>query len=419
MSDTLLENLYIRTCESRGEPSWLLERRQAAWRDAQELKLPRLERTRIEPMKFEAAIPGPQPEGVVPDAQGSSGASGTLVTANGRTVSQKLDPELQKKGVLFMAMEEAVKTMGEKLKAHLFTRDEPDKNLLTALHRTYMNGGFVLYVPKGVEIEVPFEAISYFGTSDAYPHTLVILEPMARVTLVETYTSSDESPITINAALEAHVGQGAFLRYASVQKLSDQAKLYRPRVAYLDRDSRIEWVVVEAGSGKIVTNNETILEGEGSSAQSYAVFLGAGDQVMDFQTRMNHFASHTNSDMDSKGILKDRSKAVYTGFTNIRKFSKGCESWQTEKTLMLSPESRVDLIPALWIDDDDVARAGHSATAGQVNREQLYYLMSRGVSEPEALLLLVSGFLSSIINRIPIEEVRDEIQLLAEKKVKG
>jgi Fe-S cluster assembly protein SufD len=231
--------------------------------------------------------------------------------------------------------------------------------------------------------------------------------------LVHTELSVDDSTIRVNSAFEAFLGEGAFLRYAVVQKLGSQVRAFQPRLARLDRDAQIEWIVVQAGGGRVVTTNQTLLVGEGASAESYAVFLGAGDQILDFQTKMNHWASHSTSDMDSKGVMTDRAKAVYTGFTEIKKGAHGCASWQKEKTLMLSDDCRVDLIPALWIYDDDVQKAGHAAAAGQVNQEQLYYLMSRGIREKDALLLLVTGFLATILDRIPLPQVRDEIAKLA------
>ncbi len=412
MAQTLLHNAYLDACRQRGEPAWLLSRREEAWQVSAELPLPRPEKTSIDRWGLEKALPGAIPEdAVLPAMDGEASAS--LVTVNGFEQAAHMDPALAAQGVLLTSLDRAIAEHPDLIEPYLLSHLlEPD-HLLAALHRTYLQGGHVLYVPAGVEIEMPLEIVSGLGYQDAYPHTLVVLARGARATLVHTELSVDDSTMRVNSAFEAFLGEGAFLRYAVVQKLGSQVRAFQPRLARLDRDAQIEWIVVQAGGGRVVTTNQTLLVGEGASAESYAVFLGAGDQILDFQTKMNHWASHTTSDMDSKGVMTDRAKGVYTGFTEIKKGAHGCASWQKEKTLMLSDDCRVDLIPALWIYDDDVQKAGHAAAAGQVNQEQLYYLMSRGIREKDALLLLVTGFLATILDRIPLPQVRDEIAKLA------
>lgn len=418
MSDTLIENTHIAARRAAGEPDWLIARRQAAWEKSQTLSLPRLEKTDISRWKLEEALPA-SAAAAPGAAPASSAKSAYLATANGAGAGGFVEPQLAAKGVELLSFGAALEKLGDRLEPFLLTAEPSTPDVLTALHTAYVDGGAVLYVPRGVEIEDPIEIRQSFGTVSGYPHTLIVLDDMARATVVETLTSFDEERLTLNAALEVHLGQGAFLRYAGIQKLSTGVRMTYPHLATLDRDAGIEWILVSSGGGRVITNNETLLEGEGAHAQSYAVFLTDGRQVLDIQTKMQHYASHTTSDMDSKGVLKDASRVTYVGFTNIRKYSRGCASWQNEKTLMLSPDCRADLMPLLWIDDDDVVRAGHAAAAGQVNQEQLYYLMTRGVPEKEAMLLLVNGFLETIIGRIPLDEIREEIMSLAAEKVKA
>ena len=416
MAQTLVHNAYVEACRKRGEPAWLVGRRADAWQAASDLALPKLEKTIIERWGLEKVLPGTAPtEGTPLSRDSKAGAS--LVTVNGWEQDAHIDQALRTQGVLLMSLERAVAEHPEIVEPYLLTRPLAPDHLLAALHRTYLQGGHLLYVPAGVEIDLPVEMVSALGGQDAYPHTLVVLERGARATLVHTELSIDESPIGVNSAVEAYLGEGAFLRYAVVQKLASQVRAFQPRLAHLDRDARIEWIVVQAGGGRVVTTNQTLLEGEGASAESYAVFLGAGHQILDFQTKMNHLASHTTSDIDSKGVMTDEAKAAYTGFTEIRKGAHGCASWQKEKPLMLSDSCRVDLIPALWIYDDDVQKAGHAAAAGQVNPEQLYYLMSRGIRQKDALLLLVTGFLATILDRIPLAQIRDQIAELAKETI--
>lgn len=416
MAETLVHNPYLVRCREKGEPAWLLERREDAWQASQGLALPRPEKTAIDRWGLEQALPG---QGAAPQAAAElrSDAGTHLVTWNGAVQSAQIDPALAELGVLLIGIDQAMSEHPELLEPHLASQVLAPDHLLAALHRTYLQGGHLLYVPAGVEIDTPLEIISALGQEDAYPHTLVVLERQAKVTLVMTELSVGSSAIRVNSAVEAFLGEGSFLRYATVQKLGAEVRAFQPRLAHLARDARMEWIVAQAGGGRVLTSNQTLLEGDGASAESYAVFLGAGDQVLDFQTKMNHWASHTSSDMDSKGVMTGRAKAVYTGFTEIRKGAHGCASWQKEKTLMLSDECRVDLIPALWIYDDDVQKAGHAAAAGRVNPEQLYYLMSRGIREKDALLLLVTGFLATILDRIPLPDVRDAISELAAETI--
>lgn len=398
------------------EPDWLRDVREAMLEESERLTLPPLDKVRVETWRLDAADPAAlpaRPGDLEPPKSG-------FAVFHGEVLRRAVPESLLAAGVRVRSFQEMLREDPDFLQAYLFRHyDRLTPNRLLALHRAFLESGIVVHVPPNVVGAEPLE-LTTFVHGDAFPHTLIVLESNAQLDVVETLTSLEETQGTVNAFVELHLAEGARLRYFGIQTVSPKGvRLYRPKHGFVGRDARLEWYLLEVGGLRTVAHNTSHLIGAGASSDSATVFLGTGRQEIHVATTMLHETHHTESNMETRGVLKDRAHAAYIGTTDIFRDSPGCQSWQKESTLLLSDDCRVDLIPALWIRNHDVSRAGHAAAAGRVNEEQLYYLMSRGIPKTEAELLIVFGYLKPLIDKIPLPPVVDRLTALVEKKVRA
>jgi Fe-S cluster assembly protein SufD len=293
-----------------------------------------------------------------------------------------------------------------------------DENRLTALHSAIWNGGVFLYVPRNVKVDMPLQALflSVDAAATFAPHVLIIAEANSAVTIVDNWISDATGERVVNGVIEVYVKQGAKVQYASIHNLGEQVTDLTYRRAIVDNDARMEWVIGELNSGNVLSDTTSLLHGNGSSSDAKVICVGTNDQKMNLTTRAVHFGRSSNSDMITRAVMRDQSTAIINGITKIEKGATGANGQQTEKVLMLSPQSRGDANPILLIDEDDV-KCGHAASVGQVNPEQIHYLMSRGIAKSEAQRLIIYGFLAPVVSQIPIAKVEAQLQQLVERKL--
>jgi len=413
---------------SKNEPAWLVAWRENAGELASKLELPKPEKTPIQRWPLDVYgtdRPGAKVETAsqLPDALAKllpAEAGGALIVQhNSSVVYTHLSDELKAKGVVLTSLEEAARSHEEIVRTHLMTAYTPDEHKLAALHAALWNGGVFLYVPRGVEIEEPVQALLFADDAEAtfVPHVLIVAEANSRVTVVENAaTAVGEAAIVLNGAVEVFAKAGSQVRYAAVHSLEASAIDVSYRRAVLEQDARIEWIVGELQDGNILSDTKTILKGNGSTSDAKIITVGNGKQRMSLTTGAVHFGLSTESDMITRAVMKEEGTAVINGVTKIEKGATRANGQQTEKVLMLSPKARGDANPILLIDEDDV-KAGHAASVGQVNAEQVHYLMSRGISKTEAERLIIYGFLDPVVSEIPLESVREQLQRILERKL--
>lgn len=413
---------------SKNEPAWLVAWRENAGELAAKLELPKPEKTPIQRWPLDlygTDRPGAKVESAsqLPEALAKllpAEAGGALIVQhNSSVVYTHLSDELKAKGVVLVSLEEAARSHEELIRKHLMTAYTPDEHKLAALHAALWNGGVFLYVPRGVELEEPVQALLFADDAEAtfVPHVLIVAEANSRVTVVENAaTAVGEAAIVLNGAVEVFAKAGSHVRYAAVHSLEKGAVDVSYRRAVLDQDARIEWIVGELQDGNILSDTKTILKGNGSTSDAKIITVGNGKQRMSLTTGAVHFGLSTESDMITRAVMKEEGTAVINGVTKIEKGATRANGQQTEKVLMLSPKARGDANPILLIDEDDV-KAGHAASVGQVNAEQVHYLMSRGISKTEAERLIIYGFLDPVVSEIPLESVREQLQRILERKL--
>ncbi|MEK5163122.1 Fe-S cluster assembly protein SufD [Paenibacillus sp. FSL R5-0527] len=411
----------------RGEPAWLTDNRSRALQLAAELELPKLEKTRLDrwdlnnygglsEVRQEKSQQLPESITSLVDL---TEQSNLLVQRNSDTVFTRLAPELAAQGVIFTDLETAAREHGDLVQKYLHAAVKPEENQLTALHAALWNGGVFLYVPKNVEIEAPLQSIFLLDEAEAVfaPHVLIVAEANSKVTYADNYISVNlGGKIVHNGSAEVFVNQGAKVQFATVHHLGEHATDLTFRRAIVENDGSIEWIVGEMNGGDAASETLSILKGNGSSSDVKAIAVGSGSQRLNYTTKAVHYGKSSSSQMITRAVMRESATAIINGITKIEKGATKADGQQTEKVLMLSPKARGDANPILLIDEDDVT-AGHAASVGQVNPEQIYYLMSRGISRAEAERLIIYGFLAPVVSDIPLEPLQKQLQALVERKL--
>lgn len=415
--------------KSRQEPAWLTELRLEALDLAGTLDLPKLEKTRIdrwnidsygeykEISKVESLDDLPaEISGLISQ---DSTKSGLLIQRNSGVIYTSLSDELKQKGVILTDLETAAREHEDLVKPYLMQAVKKDEHRLAALHAALWCGGLFLYVPKNVTIEDPIQALFLSDDAEALfaPHVLIVADENSSVTYVDNYVSGTSTGAVMhNGIAEVFAKNGASVRFASIHNFNDQATDVTYRRSVLENDARIEWIIGELNYGDAVSDTNSILRGNGSMSDAKVICVGTDDQRLNITTRATHFGKSSDSDMITRAVMRDEAAAIINGITKIEHGATHCNGEQTERILMLSPKARGDANPILLIDEDEVT-AGHAASVGQVNKEQVYYLMSRGLTKDEAEKLIIYGFLEPVVTLIPIKTVEEQLKDLVERKL--
>ncbi|HKG09401.1 MAG TPA: Fe-S cluster assembly protein SufD [Gaiellaceae bacterium] len=279
--------------------------------------------------------------------------------------------------------------------------------------------GLLVEVPKGVELEQPLYVRIANSVDDGslFWRLLVVAGEQSRFTLIEEFASArPDLGGYSNAAVELFVEQGAKLEYVSLQNLSRESWHFASHHARVERDAELDWVAGGFGSKKGKVRIQNDLAGPGATSRVTGAYFSDGTQHLDYDTFQEHMAPSTTSDFAFKGALRDESTCVWRGMIRVERDAQKTNAYQENRNLLLSEKAHADAIPGLEILANDV-RCTHAATIGQVDREELFYLMSRGLSKAEAERLIVRGFFSEILDRIELEPVREALGAALEARI--
>lgn len=416
---------------SKNEPNWLVDLRGEAAELAGTLEWPKPEKVKIERWNLTAVGSYDQaaPANALTDLPEvvrelvSEGTENLVIQQNSSPVWTQLSAELAAKGVIFTDLETACKEHGDLVKPYLFQAVAKDEDKLTALHAALWNGGVFVYVPRNVEVEIPLQAILFNTKAEASfaPHIVIVAESNSRVTYVDyvvTEPGAVTEPFVYHSVVEVYVKAGAHVRFGSIHHLGGSGVDLTVRRAIIENDGVMEWVLGDLSDGSTLSDTKSVLKGNGSQSDAKVISIGKNAQQMSLTTQAVHFGLRSDSNMVTRAVMKDSASAIINGITKIEKGATKANGVQTEKVLMLSPKARGDANPILLIDEDDVT-AGHAASVGQVNPEQVYYLMSRGISKQNAERLVIYGFLAPVVSEIPIDAVREQLEKLLVRKLEG
>jgi Fe-S cluster assembly protein SufD len=279
--------------------------------------------------------------------------------------------------------------------------------------------GLLVHVPKDVVLDEPLYVRVANGVEGGslFWRLLVVAEPGSRFTVVEEYASaSPQLSGYSNAAVEIVVREHAKVEYVSIQNLSRGTWHFASHHARVERDAELDWVAGGFGSGKGKVRIQNDLAGQGATSRVTGAYFADGTQHLDYDTFQEHMAPHTTSDFAFKGALRDTASAVWRGMIRVEKDAQRTNAYQENRNLLLSKTAHADSIPGLEILANDV-RCTHGATLGQVDREQLFYLMARGLPRAEAERLIVRGFFQDVLDRIELEPVREALGNALEARI--
>lgn len=294
-----------------------------------------------------------------------------------------------------------------------------DEHRLTALNAALMNGGVFVYVPRNVVVEHPIQYVVLHDDSQAsfFNHVILVTEESAEVTYVENYLSTVSGEgCQVNIISEVIAGANSKVAYGSVDFLDKGFTGHIIRRGTTAADATINWSLGLMNEGNQIIDNTTNLIGDRSTSDLKSVVVGRGEQTINLTSRIVQYGKETDGHILKHGVMKEKASSIFNGIGYIKHGGSGSSANQESRVLMLSENARGDANPILLIDEDDV-EAGHAASVGRVDPEQLYYLMSRGISQHEAERLVIHGFLDPVVRELPIEDVQRQLREVIELKV--
>lgn len=339
------------------------------------------------------------------------------------TIYHKLKDDLKEKGVIFVDCDTALKEYEELFKKYFMTSCiSPNLHKFAALHGAVWSGGTFIYIPKGVKVEIPLQAYFRMNAKKGgqFEHTLIIVDEGADLHYIEGCSAPQYQESSIHSGgVEIFVKKGARMRYSSIENWSKNTFNLNTKRAIVEKDGIMDWVNGNLGSQVTMLYPCSILKGEGASTDYIGIAYAGKDQYQDTGCKVYHLAPNTSSNVLSKGISVDGGISSYRGLIYINKGAKGTKSSVACDGLMLDNESRSMTNPTMEVYEDDV-KVSHEAAVGKIGEDELFYLMSRGLSEGEATKLIVSGYIEPIIKELPLEyaaELNKLIELEIENSV--
>ncbi|MFL5658578.1 MAG: Fe-S cluster assembly protein SufD [Ktedonobacteraceae bacterium] len=422
----------------KGEPEWMLQKRLHAWDIYEKTPAPLGRRGDLGTLRTVANFKFQELNPYVPVNANSNlpavieqslkealvdARSGLIVQRNASVIRTELDDELKRKGVILTDLDSAVLNYPELVQQYFMTRCVPvESNKYTALHAAFWSGGVFLYIPKGVEIEKPILAQIWIDSpaSATFAHTLIIAEDESSVRFVNEYNSSfdDERPSFLDDVVEVYAKNAARVEFSNLQDLGLNVWNVTNKNAIHEKDGSSTWVLADLGSRVNLANIGATLCGNGSVAELVGVFFSDHDQRFTMKTLSDHDAIATNAETLVKGVLTDRSRVEFEGMIRVQPKAQQTASFLSDHTLLLSAECRAESIPSLEIGANEVS-ASHGATTGQIDEEQLFYLMVRGIPLDEAQRIIVQGFFEPVLQRIPLENLRTRLRRSIVRRMRG
>mgnify|MGYP001773407295 CR=1 FL=1 len=320
-------------------------------------------------------------------------------------VYHNIRKDLEAKGVIFTDMDTAVREYPDIVKKYFGTVVPPNDNKFAALNSAVWSGGSFIYVPEGVEVDIPLQA--YFRINAAnvgqFERTLIIAEPYSKVHYIEGCTAPIYSTDSLHAAVvEIIAKKGAKVRYTTIQNWSTNVYNLVTKRAFAYENAVVEWVDGNIGSKVTMKYPSIYLLGKNAKGEVISVAYAKRGQHQDTGAKIYHLAPYTTSRITSKSISKDGGRTSYRGLVYVAKGAKYAKSSVRCDALLLDEISRTDTYPYEEI-QDDTAITTHEATVGKISEDQLFYLMSRGIPEVDALNMIVMGFLEPFVKELPME----------------
>ena len=349
----------------------------------------------------------------------------TIFQIESKTFPAELPEALRKEGVVFTDIGTAIRSEPELFRRYFLKKVIlPEDDKFGALNNALFTSGFYLHVPKGIEVTVPFRVVTILDSEDhgLFAQNLVMADNRSKFTILEelysTLSTGQSKKSTYSGLSEVYLHEGAEVTYGSINNLSQNVNIFSNKKSVGERDSKIVWSTGLLGGAYTRSRLESVMKESGASSENVEVVFGSGTQRFDTVSNITHSGPNTSGHAISKGVVKDKAKAVFKGMIRIEESAKNSRAYLAEHAMILSKDSLADAIPGLEIETNEV-KATHSASVAQISEEEIFYLMCRGLSQDEAKKLIIVGFFEPLVERIPVPEVARRIRRIIDLKWSG
>lgn len=408
---------------SKNEPDWMLQLRLDSLKIFNELELP-VWGPSLEELDMDQIVTYVKPETRmtdnwkelpedirktfdrlgIPKAEQES-LSGVGAQYDSEVVYHNMQEELERQGVIYTDMETAVREYEDIVKAHFMKLLPSNEHKFMALHGAVWSGGSFVYVPAGINVEMPLQSYFRLNAPGAgqFEHTLIICEKGSHLHFIEGCSAPRYNVLNLHAGgVELYVDEGAVLRYSTIENWSKNMLNLNSKRAQVQKSGAIEWISGTFGSHITMLYPSSILKGEYARSEYIGVSFASKGQYLDTGAKVTHAAPNTYSTMSSKSISKLGGNTITRTSVNVQPQAKNSKSSVICEALMMDNKSRSDTIPAMDIRNDQVD-IGHEAKIGRISEESIFYLMTRGLTEEEAKALIVRGFVEPVTKELPLE----------------
>src|SRR6266403_3788255 len=392
--------------ELREFPDWFRDQQRAAWQQFESLPNPtrkdqawrfaNVNLLDLAPFKISGPLSEDDRESVLKYSRGLDEYAARMIFANDQLIERDVVSEdLKKRGVIFQSLERAMVEHADLFRKHFMS--QPAKlgsARFAALHQALVSSGTFLYVPRGVEIELPIEIFHWLNGENAavFPHLLLVTDELAKVTVIEHFRSAHrQSPGFACGVNDLIAGPGAKLTYVCAQDWGENVLALQINFTKVEHEASVKSLNLHLRSRYSRFESLSRLTGEGARSDLLAISIADGIQEFDARTLQDHACPHTTSDLLYKNALNDRARNIFGGLIRVEPQAHFTDAYQKVRNLLLSDDAEANSMPGLEILADNV-RCTHGATSGQIDEEELFYLRTRGIPTKSAQRLLVSGF---------------------------
>ena len=416
--------------ESRDFPEWFREQQQDGWKQFASLPSPKrkdqlwrfsnVDLLNLTPFTLGGALPDKERNAILEQSRGLDKVAARLIFAGDQLIERDvLSDQLKKRGVIFQPLERAMVEHGELFRKHFMSQPAVlGSGKFAALHQALVSSGTFLYVPRGVEIDLPIEIFHWLHGENAsvFPHLLLVTDELAKVTVIESFRSLDRQVSGFACGVNDLIaGPGAKVTYVCTQNWGSNVVALQMNSTIVDHDASAMSLNLHLGGKYSRFESLSRLIGEGGRSDLLAISVANDTQEFDARSLQDHISPHTASDLLYKNALSDRARTTFGGLIRVEPHAHFTDAYQKVRNLLLSDDSEANSMPGLEILADNV-RCTHGATSGQIDADELFYLRTRGIPVPIAQRLIVSGFLNEVLQRLDHEAIADHLRRLIEDK---
>src|SRR5437588_13115353 len=416
--------------KSRDLPDWFQEQQAGAWKKFESIPRPTRKDQAwrfsnvglldLAPFKVAGPLSEDDRKNVLKYSRGLTQFAGRMIFANDQLVERDVASDaLKKRGVIFQPLERAMVEHADLFRKYcMSTEAKLGSAKFAALHKALVSSGTFLFVPRGLEIELPIEIFHWLrhDNMSVFPHLLLVADELAKVTVIEHFRSCDQRVSGFACGVNDLIaGLGAKVTYVCAQSWGENTIALQMNSTVVDHDASAMSLNLHLGGKYSRFESLSRLIGEGGRSDLLAVAVAKHHQEFDARTLQDHISPHTASDLLYKHALDDRARTTFGGLIRVEPHAHFTDAYQKVRNLLLSDDAEANSMPGLETLADNV-RCSHGATSGQIGEDEMFYLLSRGIPESVATQLLVSGFLNEVVDRLDHPAITALVHDLIEQK---